>query len=94
MPMSNTYAIDDLYTNKLYSLKEVAEILRVSERSVFRYIHSGKLRASKIGYWRIAESDLKEFLFQNFNVFQGALDRELRSHTKQSKTKKSKRNKK
>ena len=47
---------------KLLTLKEVAKVLRVSERSVFRYIHGGKLKATKIGYWRISEADLKEFL--------------------------------
>jgi excisionase family DNA binding protein len=50
---------------KLLTLKEVAGRLRVSERSVFRYIHSGKLIASKIGYWRISEKDLKQFLKKN-----------------------------
>ncbi len=47
---------------KLLTLKEVAGVLRVSERSVFRYIHDGKLKATKIGYWRISEKDLKKFL--------------------------------
>lgn len=53
---------------KLYSLKEVAKILRVSERSVFRYIHAKKLGATKIGYWRISEGDLKRFLDKNANI--------------------------
>jgi len=53
--------------DKLLTLKEVAERLRVSERSVFRYIHSGKLKASKIGYWRIAEKDLQAFLKERGN---------------------------
>jgi excisionase family DNA binding protein len=48
--------------DKLLTIKEVAKILRVSERSVNRYIESGKLRASKIGQWRIKESDLERFL--------------------------------
>ena len=51
--------------DKLLTLKEVAEILRVSERSVFRYIHGGKLKATKIGYWRILEKDLNNFLREN-----------------------------
>ena len=55
-------------SEKLYSLKEVADILRVSDRSVFRYIHSGKLRATKIGYWRISENDLQRFLAENSNT--------------------------
>lgn len=53
---------------KFLSVKEVAEALRVSERSVFRYIHDGKLKASKVGYWRISEGDLRQFLEQSSNV--------------------------
>jgi excisionase family DNA binding protein len=40
-------------TTKFLNTKEVAEVLRVSERSVFRYIHEGKLKASKGGYLRV-----------------------------------------
>ena len=50
---------------KLLTLKEVATRLRVSERSVFRYIHSGKLKATKIGYWRISEKDFLVFISYN-----------------------------
>ncbi len=52
---------------KFLTLKEVAKILRVSERSMFRYIHSGKLRASKVGYWRINKKDLDLFIKKNSN---------------------------
>jgi len=54
--------------DKLLTIKEVAEILRVSERSVNRYIESKKLKASKIGQWRIKQSDLDEFLEKNLNI--------------------------
>ena len=54
--------------DKLLTIKEVAEILRVSERSVNRYIESGRLRASRIGQWRIKQSDLDKFLEQHLNV--------------------------
>ncbi len=54
--------------DKLLTIREVAEILRVSERSVNRYIESGKLKASKIGQWRIKQSDLDEFLKENLNI--------------------------
>jgi len=50
---------------KLLTIKEVAEILRVSERSVMRYIEAGRLIASKIGQWRIRETDLNNFIKQN-----------------------------
>lgn len=52
---------------KLHNLKEVAKMLSVSIRSVYRYIHSKRLRASKVGYWRIGESDLNKFLADNAN---------------------------
>lgn len=55
-------------TIKLLNVKEVAKLLRVSERTVFRYIHSGKLKAAKIGYWRITEEDVNTFIKQNINI--------------------------
>lgn len=54
--------------DKFLTLKEVAKVLRVSERSVFRYIHGGRLKATKVGYWRIAEKDLKKFLAKGSSV--------------------------
>ena len=48
--------------DKLLTLKETAKILRVSERTVMRYLKFGKLKASKVGQWRITEQDIKEFL--------------------------------
>jgi len=54
--------------DKLLTIKEVAKILRVSERSVNRYIEAGRLRASKIGQWRIKESDLEKFLKKHSNI--------------------------
>jgi len=53
--------------DRLLTLKEVAKILRVSERSINRYIEAGRLRASRIGQWRIKESDLEKFLGENSN---------------------------
>ena len=54
--------------DRLLTIKEVAKYLRVSERSVNRYIESGRLRASRIGQWRIKESDLEKFLKENSNI--------------------------
>ena len=53
---------------KLFTLKETAKILRVSERTIMRYLKSGKLKASKLGKWRIKQSDLEKFLKNNSNV--------------------------
>jgi len=47
---------------KLYTTQEVANILKVHQRTVFRYIKSGKLKAVKIGTWRIHEDDLRKLL--------------------------------
>lgn len=55
-------------TEKLLTIEEVAKILRVSTRSVNRYIESGRLKASKIGVWRIKQSDLDAFLEQTSNA--------------------------
>jgi len=54
--------------DKLLTIEEVAKILRVSTRTVNRYIEAGRLRASRIGQWRIKESDLEKFLKENSNV--------------------------
>jgi len=54
--------------DKLLTIREVAKFLRVSERSVNRYIESGRLRASRIGQWRIKQSDLDKFLKKNLNI--------------------------
>lgn len=55
-------------SEKTYRIEEVAKMLNVSVRSVFRYIHDGKLRATKIGYWRITEADLNAFIAESANV--------------------------
>lgn len=52
---------------ELLTLKEVAKYLRVSERSVLRYIESGKLKASKIGHWRIFQKDVEKSLAKKLN---------------------------
>jgi len=52
---------------KLLTIEEVADILRVSTRTIVRYIESGKLKASKIGVWRIKESDVHLFLEETSN---------------------------
>jgi len=53
--------------DKLLTIKEVADYLRVSERSVTRYIEAGRLKASKVGWWRIKEKDLNKFIDNSSN---------------------------
>jgi len=54
---------------RLYTLQEVADLLKVSTRTVLRYIKAGKLKATKIGQWRISENNIKDFLngYSNLN---------------------------
>lgn len=48
---------------KVYTLDEVAELLKVTYRTVYKYIQDGELKATKIGkFWRVTEKDLKELL--------------------------------
>lgn len=48
---------------KLYSVEEIAGILKVTERTLYNYIKSGVLKAVKIGkYWRIKHTDLENFI--------------------------------
>ncbi|PIT93383.1 MAG: DNA-binding protein [Candidatus Harrisonbacteria bacterium CG10_big_fil_rev_8_21_14_0_10_38_8] len=53
---------------KLLTIEEIADILRVHTRTVTRYIESGRLKASKLGVWRIKQSDLNAFLEETSNV--------------------------
>ena len=54
--------------DKLLTMQEAADYLRVSTRSIFRYIKDSRLKASKIGWWRIKQSDLEKFLNKHSNV--------------------------
>ena len=48
---------------EIASPEEVAKYLKVSLRTVYRYIEARKLRSSKIGkHYRIKKSALKEFI--------------------------------
>lgn len=48
---------------KLYTLMEVANILRVSRQTIYNYVTAKRLRATKYGKeYRVTEEDLQEFL--------------------------------
>ena len=54
---------------KLYSLKDVADILDMNPETIKRYIHREELKAYKVGReWRIKVSDLEEFVFSESNI--------------------------
>ena len=50
-------------TIKLYTLKDLAKMLKVTERTMHSYIKGGKLKGQKIaGRWQISERNLQAFL--------------------------------
>lgn len=53
---------------KFFKPNEVAKQLRVSPRSILRYVHTKKLAATKIGQWRIYEKDLERFIKSRMNI--------------------------
>jgi len=58
---------------KLYTVDEVAQILRLSKRTVYSYIEYGYLRAIQVGEkkaLRIPEDALQEFLKLNQTTFE------------------------
>lgn len=56
---------DDLI---LYTIEEVTQILKVTQRTVYNFIKNGDLKAVKVGkYWRVKHSDLEAFLASGTN---------------------------
>ena len=50
-------------TGRLFTVAEVASVMRVSNMTVYRMIRSGELPALRVGKgYRIFESDLERFL--------------------------------
>ena len=53
----------DNTTPKLYRPEEIADMLKITRRTVYSYIRAGKLHAVKIGqYWYISQQNLEAFL--------------------------------
>jgi excisionase family DNA binding protein len=45
------------------NIKQVQEILDISERTIFRLIRKGELKGFKVGReWRFEESDIEDFI--------------------------------
>lgn len=48
---------------KVFTLDEVADILKVTKRTLYNYVKAGKLPAVKMGkYWRVSEESLQAFI--------------------------------
>jgi len=53
---------------EVYTLYEVADILKVSKQTIYNYVWAGRLRATKFGKeYRIYGDDLREFLQKGTN---------------------------
>lgn len=49
---------------KVYTIDEVKNILKVTKRTVYTYIYTGKLQAIKMGkYWRVTPAAIEAFLY-------------------------------
>ncbi|NDV19984.1 helix-turn-helix domain-containing protein [Pseudodesulfovibrio sp. JC047] len=53
----------------LFTVREVADFLRVHQRTAYRLITRGSIKAIKIGsQWRVPEKDLIEFIESGWKV--------------------------
>lgn len=73
-------------TEQLLRIENVAERLNLSQKSVRRYIHAGKLKSNKIGgVHRVAESELQYFL--NLSIYENGKLKEIEiTYPKSKKT--------
>ena len=53
-----------LFKDDILTIEEVAKILKVSKRTVYRWVDSGDLKTARIGRktYRVFESDLRKFI--------------------------------
>lgn len=51
---------------KIYTLEEIAELLKLSVRTLYTYIENGRLKATKLGgKWIVTEKALKDLIEGN-----------------------------
>jgi len=49
--------------DKYYTIKEVMELLKLSDETIYRHIRSGKLKAIRVGnQWRVSQKALNAFM--------------------------------
>jgi DNA binding domain, excisionase family len=64
---------------KLYSVKELSDLLDVSKAAILRYIKSGRLKAQMLGgKWVVASENLREFLTGSYSKLEGKQRTSLR----------------
>lgn len=50
------------------TIGDIAKYLQIGERTVHRYVKDGRIKAVKIGRWRIARKDLQDFIKRSTNT--------------------------
>ncbi len=53
---------------KFFTVKEIADSFQIHERTVYRAIKAKKLKATKIGAWRISMEDIEDFIKRSTNT--------------------------
>jgi len=61
--LTGGYVYGERFSNKLLTVNEVANILRVSNMTVYRLVKSGQIPAIRVGKnYRIKENDVNDYL--------------------------------
>jgi excisionase family DNA binding protein len=53
---------------KFLTIKETAKLLNIGERTIYRYIAAKEIKAMKIGFWRIDEKSVRDFVKRSSNL--------------------------
>lgn len=63
--------------DEILTVQEVADYLKVSKRTVWRWCNEGKLTATKIGHsWRIQRSEVERIVAEGLDETEGQDDGE------------------
>ncbi len=54
---------------EIMTLKEVAEYLKLKERTIYKWVQQAKIPASKLGStWRFRKTEIDEWMQENKNI--------------------------
>lgn len=55
---------------KMYTPQEVANILGIDRRTIYRWLEEGKVKATRVGkrFWRVTAEDLQELMTRGTNA--------------------------
>ena len=68
IPLDNTVQSMPKRKKNYLTIGDVAKYLQLGERTVHRYVKEGRIKAVKIGGWRIMKKDLQDFIQQSSNT--------------------------